>query len=77
MYVANDPYTIGAVFDQVAAKDMKEPMTVELYKNGELVSKTYTASIEGSATGMLSGKNAELVKAMMTYGNSAAKFMSL
>jgi hypothetical protein len=76
LYTANAD-TIGVVFDKMGAKDMKEPMSVELYLDGQLVSKTYTASIEGSAAGMLAGKNAALVKAMMTYGNSVAKYMSL
>ena len=51
---------------------MRDEVTIELWKNGELVSPSYTASIAGVAKiNVDAGSNVDLVKAMMAYGDSA------
>ena len=66
------PKFVSVVFDKLESVDMRDTVTVELYQNGTLVSQTYTASIEGAAKiNIDNNKNVELVKAMMTFGDSA------
>ena len=65
----------GIIFDQLLAKHLREKVTVELYKDGNLVSKTYTVSIEGAAK-TVSSKNVPVAKAMMTYGDAAAAYFA-
>ena len=65
-----------AIFNQILAKGMRDTVTVELYKDGASVSPVYTTSIEAIAAGMLSGNNANLVKAMITYGDAANAFVN-
>lgn len=51
---------------------MRDEVTFELWRNGELVSSVYKASIAGVAKINVDGnKNVSLVKAMMAYGDSA------
>ena len=59
---------------ELKAKQMRDEATIVLLKNGEQVSKTYIASIEGCAQPTVANathKNNALVKAMMAYGDSA------
>jgi len=67
------PKFVTVVFDKLSALDMRETVTVELYQNGIKVSDTYTASIEGTAKMMIdNGKNVDVIKAMMKYGDAAS-----
>ncbi|MBR5262107.1 MAG: hypothetical protein IKV47_08055, partial [Oscillospiraceae bacterium] len=70
------PDRATVICGDLKAKQMRDEVTVVLYKNGEQVSQTYIASIEGVANPIVSGngKNAALVKAMMRYGDSAAVY---
>ena len=59
---------------KLAAKQMRDVAEIILLKNGEQVSETYYASIEGCAQPTVADathKNNALVKAMMAYGDSA------
>ena len=68
----NGPY-IAVTFDELAAADMRKTVTVELWRNGALVSDVYTASVAGTTTG-LNAKYTDLAKAMMRYGDSAEAY---
>ena len=69
---------IAVVFKEMGAQNMRDTVTVELYKSGTMVSDTYTASIEGAAKIMVGeGKYIDLLNAMMTYGDSAKAYMDL
>jgi hypothetical protein len=63
---------VTVVFDKLEAVNMRDEITVELWQNGALVSASYTMSIEGFATASIAkGENVALLKAMITYGDSA------
>jgi hypothetical protein len=67
---------IVVVFDKLGAADMRDEVTIELWRNGELVSPVYKASIAGVAKINVDGdKNVSLVKAMMAYGDSAKNYL--
>lgn len=66
-------------YDKLDALQMREMVTVELYKNGTLVSSSYNMSIEGCAYSRVNQtENPELAalsKAVIIYGDSAKAFM--
>jgi hypothetical protein len=72
-----DESIAAIVFDKLDARSMRVEMTAELLKDGACVSDVYTASIEGTAESMLGGENEALVKAMMVYGDSAARYLNM
>ena len=70
----NYPNRATIVCGELAAKQMRDEVTVVLLKDGKEVSQTYTTSIESVATAMgttATNKNYALARAMMTYGDSA------
>jgi hypothetical protein len=63
-------------FDKLGAADMRDEVTVELWRNGKLVSSSYKASIAGVAKINVDGnKNVDIVNAMMAYGDSAKEYL--
>ena len=77
-------YTVGAnyraVYDNVGAKQMRDLITIELYDNDVLVSKSTTWSVETYVAQVIenSASAPELVnvcKAMLTYGDAAAAYL--
>ena len=70
----NYPNRATVICSELAAKQMRDEVTVILLKDGKQVSKTYTTSIESAAKIMgtnINNKNYALARAMMTYGDSA------
>ena len=71
---AKYPNRATVVCSELAAKQMRDEVTVVLLKDGVQVSQTYTTSIESAAKTMgttATNKNYALARAMMTYGDSA------
>ena len=77
-------YEIGknykAQYDNVGAKQMRDLITIELYDNDVLVSKSITWSVESYVAQVIASESsaAELItvsKAMLTYGDSAAAYL--
>lgn len=77
-------YTVGAnykaIYDNVGAKQMRDLITIELYDNGTLVSKSTTWSVESYVAQVIANTSSspELVavcKAMLTYGDAAAAYL--
>ena len=71
---AKYPNRATIICSKLAAKQMRDVAEIVLLKNGEQVSETYFASIEGCAQPTVANathKNNALVKAMMAYGDSA------
>ena len=69
------------VYGNVGARQMREPITIELYDNGVLVSQTLTWSIESyvAQTRTNNASSASLiatVNAMLIYGDSAAAYLT-
>ena len=69
------------VYGNVGARQMREPITIELYDNGKLVSQTLTWNIESyvAQTRAASASSDALiatVNAMLTYGDSAAVYLT-
>ena len=65
---------VNLVFDKLEATDMRDVVTVELWKDGALVSASYELSIEGFANAYIqAGSYVDLLTAMITYGDSAVK----
>ena len=63
---------VGVIFDKLEAVNMRDTVTIELWRNGAKVSNPYEASIEGVAKmNVDAGKNVDLLKAMMKYGDAA------
>ena len=59
------------------AKNMRESVSVELYRNGTKVSQTYTASVEGIAKLQTdAGRNTDVIKAMLKYGDAASAYFN-
>ena len=68
------PDRATVICGDLAAKQMRDEVTVVLLKDGVQVSQTYTTSIESAAKTMgttTTNKNYALARAMMTYGDSA------
>ena len=73
-YVYSNKNRATIICGDLAAKQMRDEATIVLLKNGEQISQTYIASIEGCAQPTVANathKNNALVKAMMAYGDSA------
>ena len=65
---------VTVVFDKLEATDMRDVVTVELWKDGALVSASYELSIEGFANAYIqAGSYVDLLTAMITYGDSAIR----
>ena len=68
-----------ACFSGLSARQMSEEVFATLYRNGEAVSNTLRYSIESYAFAKQNDSNvrlANLVKAMMRYGKSAAAYLN-
>jgi len=67
------PKFVYIVFDELMANDMRDEFTVELYRNGTLVSQEYTVSIAGTAKIKKADPSlVTLINAMMNYGDAVA-----
>jgi len=67
------PKFVYIVFDELMANDMRDEFTVELYRNGTLVSQKYTVSIAGTAKIKKADPSlVTLINAMMNYGDAVA-----
>ena len=67
------------IYGNVAAQQMRELITVELYDNGRLVSRTLTWSVESYVAQIRNDSSSpetliEAVNAMLAYGDSAARY---
>ncbi len=77
-HVANR--AVQCVYDQVGAKQMRELITIEVYDGDTLVSKTLTWSVESYVASTLAKTTtseilANMVNAMLIYGDSAAAYL--
>ncbi len=77
-HIANK--AVQCVYDQVGAKQMRELITIEVYDGDTLVSKTLTWSIESYVASTLAKTTtsevlANMVTAMLIYGDSAAAYL--
>ncbi len=78
-HIANK--AVQCVYDQVGAKQMRELITIEVYDGDTLVSKTLTWSIESYVASTLAKTStgeilANMVNAMLIYGDSAAAYLT-
>ncbi len=72
---------VQCVYDQVGAKQMRELITIEVYDGDTLVSKTLTWSVESYVAATLARTTtseilANMVNAMLIYGDSAAAYLA-
>lgn len=65
--------TIYVKFNDFASQDLRDVLTLTLYKNGVAVSATHTFSAESALVGKLAD-NASLVAAIMNYGDCARAY---
>ncbi len=78
-HIANK--AVQCVYDQVGAKQMRELITIEVYDGDTLVSKTLTWSVESYVAATLAKTTtseilANMVNAMLIYGDSAAAYLA-
>ena len=64
---------LGVYIDEMASNELRDEMTVTLYKGDEAVSAAYKFSPESVLKGMLASKT-ELITAIMNYGDAAIDF---
>jgi hypothetical protein len=64
---------LGVYIDEMASNELRDEMTVTLYKGEEAVSAAYKFSPESVLKGMLASKT-ELVTAIMNYGDAAIAY---
>ena len=64
---------LGVYIDEMASNELRDEMTITLYKGDEAVSVAYKFSPESVLKGMLATKT-ELITAIMNYGDAAIAY---
>ena len=86
MYGFSSKLRLTVAFNTLVARQMRIPVTVQLYKDGVATGNAYTISIEGALKNFVDNagtdttstayKNGELAKAIMTFGDAAEAYFA-